>query len=54
MMIASLKNWFSRAYTSIQYAVELQGMLRAAEEMYRLGYYKEYEATMKRVREMRS
>lgn len=54
MMIVSLRNWVLRVYATIQYAVELQGMLRAAEEMHRLGYYKEYEATMKRVREMRS
>lgn len=47
-------NPFSNILKTIQYAFELRGMVRAADEMYRLGYVKEYHDIMQRVREMRS
>lgn len=47
-------NPFSNILKTIQYAFELRGMVRAADEMYRLGYTKEYHDIMKRVREMRA
>lgn len=47
-------NPFSNILKTIQYAFELRGMVRAADEMYRLGYTKEYHDIMQRVREMRA
>ena len=42
----------SSFYKVIQYSLEVQGMARAARELHRLGYYKEYEKTVQRMREM--
>jgi hypothetical protein len=33
--------------------MEVQGMVRAARELHRLGYYTECENTIKRMKEMR-
>lgn len=46
-------NPFSNILKTIQYSFELRGMVRAADEMYRLGYVKEYHDIMQRVRQMR-
>lgn len=54
MAINYVVNPFSRILKTIQYAMELRGMVRAADEMYRLGYIKEYQNVMQRVREMRA
>jgi hypothetical protein len=43
----------SSFYKVIQYSLEVQGMARAARELHRLGYYKEYEKTVQRMREMK-
>lgn len=47
-------NPFANILKTIQYAMELRGMVRAADEMYRLGYMKEYQDLMQRVRDMRA
>lgn len=47
-------NSFANILKTIQYAMELRGMVRAADEMYRLGYMKEYQDLMQRVRDMRA
>jgi hypothetical protein len=47
-------NPFSQILKTVRYALELRGMVRAADEMYRLGYIKEYQETMQRVRDMRA
>jgi hypothetical protein len=50
-MIALLNRYFKNILRTVEYSLMLQGMTRAANEMYRLGYYKEYESMMKRIRE---
>ena len=47
-------NPFSNILKTIQYAFELRGMSRAAEEMYRLGYMNEYHNIMKQVRDLQA
>lgn len=46
-------NPFSRILKALQYMMEIHGMARAADEMYRLGYTKEYQDTIEHIRQMR-
>lgn len=40
-------------FSRIIRAFEIAGMSRAAEEFYRLGYYKEYQLALKNLRKLR-
>jgi hypothetical protein len=54
LAINYIVNPFSNIVKTFKYAMEMAGMARAAQELYRLGYYKDYERIMDRMREMRS
>jgi hypothetical protein len=43
-------NPFKKMWSTLQYAIELQGMARAARELHRLGYSKEAEQIYQRMR----
>lgn len=45
-------NPFKKIWSTLAYAIELQGMARAARELQRLGYTKEAERVYQRMRQM--
>lgn len=45
--------FLKNAWNTIQYSMELAGMVRAAEELRRMGYEKEYRLAIERIREMK-
>jgi hypothetical protein len=45
-------NPFSNFFKTFQYAFEVAGMARAATELRRMGYEKEYQIIMKQIREI--
>jgi hypothetical protein len=47
-------NPFSNILKTLKYSMEMAGMARAARELHRLGYYKDYERIMNQMREMQA
>ena len=54
LAINYIVNPFSNILKTLKYAMEMAGMARAAQELYRLGYYKDYERIMNQIREMQA
>jgi len=47
-----MKNYLVSVWENIKFSMELAGTARAAEQLRRLGYYKEAENVNKKIREM--
>ena len=47
-------NFFSNLWTSIALGLEIQGYVKAAQELQRLGFYKEAETAMATARSLTS
>ena len=47
-------NPFVKFFDTLSFAFEMAGMMRAARELYRLGYIKEYEQTLDTIRKMQA
>lgn len=45
--------FLKNVWKTIQYSMELAGMVRAAEELKRMGYEKEYKLAIDRIRRMK-
>jgi hypothetical protein len=54
LAINYIVNPFSNILKTFKYAMELAGMARAARELYRLGYYKDYERIMNQMRKIQA